>query len=111
LRALEKATDCAVVLVTLHARALGRIPHPFDTTTWEALMTSDELYGNNWLISYEAGIKGWLPSARGRDHIATDPNFDWLRNLGVSFYDASRIGQQKLTGVAPSIGVAPMFSL
>ncbi len=111
LRALEQTTDCTVVLTTLHARSLGLIPNPFDTTMWEGLMTVDELYGSNWLVSYEARVKGWLPSLRGPDHIATDPNFNWLRNLGVSFYDTSRIGPLKLTGVAPSIGVAPIFSL
>jgi hypothetical protein len=111
LRALEKTMDSTVVLMTLHALALGRIPNPFDTTAWESVMTGDELFASNWLISYEARIKGWLPSLRGRDHIATNPSFDWLRSLGVSFYDTSRIGPLKLTGVAPSIGVAPMFSL
>src|ERR1044072_3246012 len=53
------------------------------------------------------GLRGWLPSAGRGDHISRDLNFDWLRNLGVSFYDDSMIGRIKITGIAPGIGVGP----
>jgi len=46
LRALEKTMDSTVVLMTLHARELGRIPNPFDTTSWERVMTGEELYAS-----------------------------------------------------------------
>ena len=82
---LEKTTDCTVALMTLHARELNVLPAPLDTSAWENSMTTDELYASNWLISYEAGLRGWLPSIGRHDHISRDPNFDWLRNLGVSF--------------------------
>lgn len=108
LKALEKTTDCTVALMTLHARELGALPAALDTTNWENSMSADELYRGNWLMSYEAGLRGWLPSIR--DHIGDDANFDWLRNLGVSFYDDSMVGPLKMTGIAPSIGVAPIFS-
>jgi hypothetical protein len=57
----------------------------------------------NWM-----SLRGWLPSTR--DHIGDDANFDWLRDLGVSFYNDSVLGPLKMTGIAPSIGVAPIFS-
>lgn len=58
----------------------------------------------------ELGLRGWLPSIGRNDHVSRDLNFDWLRNLGVSFYDESMVGLVKMTGIAPSIGVAPIFS-
>ena len=52
-------------------------------------MNADELYGENWLLSYEANIRGWLPTTP--DHVAADPNFGWLKSLGVSFYDLAAV--------------------
>jgi hypothetical protein len=108
-RAIEESTDSPTILLALHARAKGALPPSLDVTRWARMMTKDELFGGNWLVAYEAAIQGWLPPA-GRDHIAADPNFAWLRSLGVSFYDAPKIKGVHPTGVAPSVGVAPMFS-
>jgi hypothetical protein len=52
-------------------------------------MTGDDLYSATWLISYEASIKGWLPSKHGDDYIGADPFFSKLRGLEVYFYDPS----------------------
>jgi hypothetical protein len=54
---------------------------------WEQVMTTDELRGPHWLLSYEAGIKNWLPSLGGGDHIKAEPFFAALRIAGVQFYD------------------------
>jgi hypothetical protein len=110
-KALELTTDCPSILLALHARSNGAAPATLDTTQWEKMMTADELYGSNWLVAYEASIKGWLPSYHTKDHIARDRNFSWLRAQGVSFYDPTRIAGVMLTGVPPSVGVAPLFSL
>ena len=53
-------------------------------------MTQADLYGPNWLLSYEANIKGWLPSVKRGDHVKNDPNFQALKNWGVSFYSRNR---------------------
>jgi hypothetical protein len=81
--------DSIVALCLLHARSLGRVQPGVDWAPLEALMTQDELLGPNWLIAYEAAIKGWLPSATGRDHIAAVPQFDVMRARNVSFYDTT----------------------
>jgi hypothetical protein len=63
----------------------------------------------NWLISYEAGLRGWLPSIGRSDHIRAT-RILMASDLVVSFYDDSMVGRVKITGIAPSIGVAPIFS-
>ena len=64
-------------------------------------MTQDALYDEHWLLSYEANIKGWLPSLGAADHVAADPNFGFLKANGVHFYDAT------LGSPAPAVPAAP----
>jgi hypothetical protein len=53
-------------------------------------MVPDELYGEQWLLCYEANVKNWLPSVGPRDHVAADHAFSHLKALHVSFYDTSK---------------------
>lgn len=48
-------------------------------------MTTEELRGPRWLLSYEARIKGWLPSKNTADHAADDAFFSKLKDASVSF--------------------------
>ncbi len=50
-------------------------------------MTEEELYRENWLVSYEANIKGWLPS-KGSDHVSKADGFDFLKKHDISFYNS-----------------------
>ena len=54
-------------------------------------MTEDELVGNHWLLSYEARLKGWLPSRNTANHVLLNPFFADLFNGGVSFYDTNAL--------------------
>lgn len=81
--------DPIVALVALDAKSRG-LANALDTTLWADAMTSDDLYDRNWLLSYEASVKGWLPSAISNDHIAVSSTFTALRDWGVSFYDSTR---------------------
>jgi len=74
-----------VALLALDAHRRDQVPVGLDTTAWQSAMTEEELYGENWLLAYEASIKGWLAS--GTDHVGSDSNFAWLRDNGVHFYD------------------------
>lgn len=78
-------SDCVVALLCLDAESRGLIPTGLDTTGWRNSMNAEELYGEQWLLAYEANIKGWLPTSD--DYVSSDPNFGWLKSLGVSFYD------------------------
>ncbi|MBD1930472.1 MULTISPECIES: RNA-directed DNA polymerase [Cyanophyceae] len=85
---ISEIEDSVVALVTLDLREQGLIPRGLDLTRWESLMTTDELYSTNWLLAYEANIKGWLPSQGKSDHVDKDAFFKSLKSHNVSFYDS-----------------------
>lgn len=86
---VAKMRDSVVALLALHAKERGLIVGRLATAMWQGFLTTDDLYGSQWLLCYEAAVKGWLSPIGGGDHIARDPNFDWLRRIGVEFYDTS----------------------
>ncbi len=82
--------DSVVALLALDANSLGLFGAGFSSPLWESLMTPDELNDEQWLLAYEANVKGWLTGAGGRDNIAAIPTFKFLKDEGVYFYDTSR---------------------
>lgn len=87
--ALSMADDSVVALMALDCESRGLMSAALDTSNWEVHMTPAGLYEEHWLLSYEANIKGWLPSLGGGDHVAGDPNFGFLKASGVYFYDTT----------------------
>lgn len=87
-RALSKLTDPCAILLALHLENEGLFRSKLDTTRWNLLVTSQELWGPNWLVAYEAAGHGWL-SGGGTDPAINDPFFDSARSEGVSFFDMS----------------------
>ncbi|MBW4650719.1 MAG: RNA-directed DNA polymerase [Kastovskya adunca ATA6-11-RM4] len=79
--------DSIVAIVALDAQKRGRIPARLSTKKWEQFLTEDELYGNQWLLSYEANLQGYLPT--GYDHVSKDSWFSQLKQNGIAFYDQS----------------------
>jgi len=82
-----------IALLTLDAQQQGLIPAAYIFNLWRSLMTVSELKTSNWLLAYEALIKGWLPPASGSDYVATDDGFKYLKSEGVNFYDTSAIAE------------------
>ena len=80
--------DSVVAILALDAKVKGLISNNVSLTLWASMMTTQLLFEENWLLSYEANVKGWLPSYDVQDHVADDPNFIFLRQNGVHFYDA-----------------------
>ena len=85
--ALSKTEDAIVAILGLYAKRKGILPRGLKTVVWRKYMSPDGLYGPLWLLSYEANVRGWLPSAGSRDHVAGDPFFGVLKNRDVSFLD------------------------
>lgn len=81
------ASDPCVALCALHARAAGLITGPVDVSVLEALMHEGELTDAQWLLAYEANVKGWLPNKGGKDFVAAHKHFGPMKAAGVSFYD------------------------
>jgi hypothetical protein len=86
---VAQCDDSCVALLALHCQSVGLTANPLNTTLWSSYMTSQALYEEQWLLAYEANLKGWLPSADGGDHVLADPNFAFLKSSGVSFYNIS----------------------
>lgn len=82
---LASADNSAVAILGLDALNRGLAP-ALDVSRWQQRMVSGELRDDQWLLSYEANVKNWLPSNGGGDHVASDPEFGFLKANGVSFY-------------------------
>lgn len=89
--AASKMEDSVVALLALDAESRGLIPTGLNKSLWGSFMTPDDLYDRQWLLSYEANTKGWLPTVGGGDHVAADAAFGFLKAQGVEFYTSSRL--------------------
>ncbi len=65
--------------------ASGKLPKAPPTVFWRSHQATDALWGELWLLSYEAGVRGW--GGFSSAHVAADPYFSVLMNAGVRFYD------------------------
>jgi hypothetical protein len=88
--ALSKIEDPIGILIALDLYANGIIPDGLDESNWISFMTKEELSTENWILAYEANVKGWLSSRDGDDYIANNKFFAALRDNGVEFYDVSK---------------------
>lgn len=78
---------CALLLLDL--QSMGKLTKAPRTTYWKAQEKQVALYDDMWLLSYEAGIRGWSGFASA--HISADPHFERLLALNVHFYDTNAI--------------------
>lgn len=91
-KVVEKAvltSDPCVALCVLHAIADGLVLGPVDVSTLEALMHDEGLVEDQWLLAYEANLKGWVPNLGGKDFVAASKYFGPMKAAGVSFYDSA----------------------
>lgn len=86
-KSISQINEPLVPLLALHAESIGLTSISLNHNYWSSLMTEDELWGDNWLLCYEANLKGWLPSVGEVDHVLNDPSFSILKQKNVSFYD------------------------
>jgi hypothetical protein len=93
--------DNFVALVALDLQNSGLIPAAAMFGDWRKLMKQSELRTENWLLAYEANVKGWLPSVSGTDFVAADPTFAPLKAAGVYFYHTGILGPGTPLAVPP----------
>ena len=87
-RTAAKMNDSVVAILLLDARAKRLISPTLQFGNYESLMTEKDLREEQWLLSYEANVKKWLPSKGTPDHVKLDPCFRYLKSHSVEFYDA-----------------------
>jgi hypothetical protein len=85
-KAIAMADPC-VALCALHAISAGRVVGAVDVSPIEALMHEAELTEEQWLLVYEANVKGWLANKGGKDFVTKNKYFGPMKAAGVSFYD------------------------
>jgi hypothetical protein len=78
-----QSSVCALTLLDLYD--LGKLTKSPKTNVWKQAETQEALHGDLWLLSYEAGVRGW--GGFTDKHVRMDPHFEALRDLGVRFYD------------------------
>jgi hypothetical protein len=85
---------CALILLDLaSAGTLSKVPSP---SRWKPFEQPDALWEDLWMLSYEAGVRGW--GGMSDSHIKADPHFDELRRRNVRFYD-------------PTVSLSPLIAL
>jgi len=82
-----KMNDSVVAILLLDANAKHLIQSPVNFNDYQSLMTKSGLYGDQWLLSYEANVKNWLPSRGTTDYVGSDKCFGFLKSASVAFYD------------------------
>jgi len=82
-RAVSTMPDSVVSLLALDARSRNLTIGALDDSLWRQLITNGGLYGEHWLLAYEAPMQGWLGS---RNEIVADPNFSLFEQNNVRFY-------------------------
>ena len=87
-KAIAMADPC-VALCALHAISAGHVVGAVDVSSIEALMHEAELTEEQWLLVYEANVKGWLANKGGKDFVAKNKYFGPMKVAGVSFYDTA----------------------
>jgi len=71
----------ALILLFLYPKS------KLDISKWEEYMTAENLYGQYWILAYEALVRGWLPSKDGDDYIENDDFFKILKSYNITFFD------------------------
>lgn len=89
------SSDNVVAILSLHARDKGLFKRNLDTSRWDNVISQTEIYGQNWLLCYEAAAQGWLPIADGSDYINNHQCFGVLNQNGVRFYDPGSYSRKK----------------
>lgn len=83
---LKELADSITAILAIAAAKKGLMNVALDTSQFETVMNSDELYDEHWLLAYEALNQGWLSPNNGINYVASDINFNYLKMSGVSFY-------------------------
>ncbi|EGV18832.1 hypothetical protein ThimaDRAFT_1636 [Thiocapsa marina 5811] len=78
------------VLILLDLAATGQLPKLPAPTRWRNFERSEALWEDLWMLSYEAGVRGW--GGMSDTHIRENEHFEELRKLDVRFYnDAAKL--------------------
>lgn len=90
---MMRSSVCSLILLDMEAS--GLLPCRIDYAVWDSLRDRLSLWGEQWLLCYEAGVRGWGGFAP--DTVKADQHFKLLAEATVRFYDASASGTPMFT--------------
>ncbi|ODH00533.1 hypothetical protein A4S05_32865 [Nostoc sp. KVJ20] len=95
IQAISDLEDSVVAIVALDLyQNYDVIKDRLEFKKWESIvkhdLTDKNLYSKNWLLCYEANIKGYFPQIDQNNYIAEDPFFCALKDNNVTFYDNTK---------------------
>ena len=102
--AITAIDDSVVALLALDSMEKGLLKvNPINLTDWKHYLRAEELYGSQWLLSYEAGRREWMGH---HSYINSDECFGFLNENKVTFYtgigvDPLKILEKKLESMSP----------
>ncbi len=85
-REIEGMSSSVCALISLDLFQSGTIKNNLRVNYLKQFSNKEALYSSDWLISYEAGRRGWLKNTN-HDYIVNDDFFGELLKENVSFYD------------------------
>ncbi|WP_152616619.1 RNA-directed DNA polymerase [Sphingomonas sp. ERG5] len=93
---------CGCLILLLRTRGLlsGRTL----TSSWLNSLDTESLHGENWLLTYEAGIRASWRIRDASTAVGSNPYFTALKNRNVSFFDTlARNKPLDLPGIRPKL--------
>jgi hypothetical protein len=81
--------DSFVAILLCDCFDKGLIPYVPDFSTYENLMTKDELLGDMWLFVYESLVREWFKPVARQNPVKQNECFNFLLKSHVHFYDVS----------------------
>ena len=108
--AIGRMADPVVAILALDAQRRNLLSSRLDVSLWaDTVARPEELMGSQWLLAYEAAVKGWLPSAGPAKCGASRPYFKALADSHVFFYDSAASGPVAKVEARPVSPVATTF--
>ena len=87
--------DPLVPILALYAEEEGLISD-IDTSGMESIVSRGDLYGKNWLLSYEATMRGWLGLNPNKGFADRYPRFQRMKKASVRFMiEPEELGYEK----------------
>lgn len=86
---VSEMNSSVCTLMLLDLAAAGKLTKPLPTARWKQFERPESLWEDLWMVSYEAGIRGW--GGMSDAHIRSNPYFEELRKQNVHFYDVGAV--------------------
>jgi hypothetical protein len=83
---VDKCEDSAVALMALGMASVG-LANSSSFTRLHSFAEPSELFSRQWLLCYEGNKQGWLTPPSKIDALSVYPQFDFLRQKDVSFFN------------------------